>query len=581
MQIPVIQYISPNSQHLERFADRAETYFEGQTLVYTFRDGPKALKFLRDFQAKGKEVTVCIVEDTESGNRGIDLLTQVYKQSPTTRTVLLANLKNTEDVGRAKNKANLLRFVPPPFDMEQVLSAAQQGITDYSRSVELLEYTQMLQNLNTSIQSISGELNYDRLVNRILEYLITNTGADRAFLIRDMNGRLYLQAAIAKDEDQTAALAYQLENERKELSQTIVEQMNAEMENATQGFRKSDTIVSPVEKKEARYGYLMLEMVDEKSFFSRNHLQILEMMANQMRISLENVDLYTQLENQQRKLEENIQLLEQKNEDVVSSIVYAERIQKATFPSNELIQHYIPRHFVLFQPREIVSGDFYWFGAWEDKFLLAVADCSSYGVPGAFLSLLSTNYLNRAVNEYQITEPAAILEFIDMQLQQDLKQGKSTKADEEEDIAYQSIQIALCMYDPAAEVLVYCGAGLPMYLIREGHFFEAPSNDQRLGNQSRKQVFEARQLTLQPNDQIYLLTDGLANHLATKESAETGWESIQQLLSDIWNLPVEEQREAIRARVKETTANAERQRDDITVLGLRFSSVQEPQETAS
>ena len=153
--------------------------------------------------------------------------------------------------------------------------------------------------------------------------------------------------------------------------------------------------------------------------------------------------------------------IEFQHKEITDSIHYAERIQKAIIPSINVVNEFLPNHFIIFRPRDIVSGDFYWFGKADDTLVLVVADCTGHGVPGAFMSMLGISLLNKIVNEQRITSPEAILQALRHDIVQSLQQRiDGTNKD--------GMDIAICTLNIGSGQLLFAGANNPVYLCSKG-----------------------------------------------------------------------------------------------------------------
>ncbi len=180
--------------------------------------------------------------------------------------------------------------------------------------------------------------------------------------------------------------------------------------------------------------------------------------------------------------------IQEQKEDILRSIHYAKRIQSAILPPISLVQSYLPECFVLYQPKDIVAGDFYWIEKSENKILLAVADCTGHGVPGAMISVICNNALNRAVREYGLTDPGEILaKTRDIVISQ---------FDKSEDEVHDGMDIALCAID--GHVLKFAGANNPLWLIRGEELREIEADKAPIGKFITSKPFHTHEFKLEP-----------------------------------------------------------------------------------
>ncbi len=253
--------------------------------------------------------------------------------------------------------------------------------------------------------------------------------------------------------------------------------------------------------------------------------------------------------------------LEEKNKDITDSIRYAKRIQNAILPPQESFTE----TFILFKPKDIVSGDFYWLARTEKKQLIAAVDCTGHGVPGAFMSIIGHNSLNKIVKEYHISEPAAILDQLNRELIQTLHQQS------EEDEVKDGMDIALISIDIETRELEFSGAYNPLYHIRNGELNEIKGDRTAIGRTSQQvQKFTNHSVKLQKGDMVYIFSDGYADQFGGPEGKKFKYSTLKKLLMDIREKPLGEQRNILDSTLEEWKGRLE-QLDDILIIGCRIS----------
>lgn len=268
---------------------------------------------------------------------------------------------------------------------------------------------------------------------------------------------------------------------------------------------------------------------------------------------------------QKQKANEIIQLqkrlVEEKNKDITDSINYAKRIQEAILPAKELKYKLFPEAFVLFQPRDIVSGDFYWFAEKNEKKIIAAADCTGHGVPGAFMSMIGNAFLNEIINANGVTSPAEILDQLRTQVISALKQNNEENKD--------GMDISILSFDDKAMTVEYAGANNPMWLIRNGELTEFKADKQPIGFYTgRQNSFTNHKIELQKNDSVYIFTDGYADQFGGEKGKKFKYKKLQDLLVEIQKETMTEQENILRKKMTEWKGNLE-QVDDILIIGVR------------
>lgn len=253
--------------------------------------------------------------------------------------------------------------------------------------------------------------------------------------------------------------------------------------------------------------------------------------------------------------------IDEKNREITSSITYALRIQTAILPQQKVVKQHLPDSFILYKPKDIVAGDFYWMETAGNRILFAACDCTGHGVPGAIVSVVCHNALNRAVREFGLTQPAAILDKTALLV-------KDNFSNSEEDIK-DGMDVSLCAYDPQTGKLEWAGANNPLWLFRKDGLLETKANKQPVGAHDNYAAFTNHTLSLDPGDSIYLFTDGYADQFggATGQKKLTK-KGFRDLLLSVQGKSMEEQ-QFILDRFHLDYRNGLEQIDDILVIGVK------------
>jgi serine phosphatase RsbU (regulator of sigma subunit) len=255
-------------------------------------------------------------------------------------------------------------------------------------------------------------------------------------------------------------------------------------------------------------------------------------------------------------------LVEEKNHEITDSINYAKRIQSSLLPPLEEIHAALPNSFVLFKPKDIVSGDFYWFHKTNDSVLLAAADCTGHGVPGAFMSMLNSDKLNEAVSSS--TDVSKILQLVNIGLKKALRQS------EKEDSTRDGMDIALVSFNKETTKLEYSGANRPIWIIRNGkkEIEETKATKIAIGGLTEdEQTFTKHAIDLQKGDTVYIFTDGFADQFSPDDK-KLMTKKFKETLYLIQDKNMEEQKAFLNTFIENWKGNME-QTDDILVIGVR------------
>jgi serine phosphatase RsbU (regulator of sigma subunit) len=265
------------------------------------------------------------------------------------------------------------------------------------------------------------------------------------------------------------------------------------------------------------------------------------------------------------------ELLQEKNKEIMDSMLYARRIQNALFASDELLKEHLGEHFVLYKPREVVSGDFFWATKisnekQEDRFVLCVADCTGHGVPGAFMSLLNIAFLNESVNERKLHSPEKIFG----QVRKDLAHTLRMEGNEE---SRDGMDAVLCSFDLNMQRMDFSCANNPLVIVRNGVLLEFPADKMPVGYHfGKKSDFTLQSAELLPGDMIYLFSDGYADQFGGPVGDKAGkkfkYANLKKLFREFASLPAEVQHKKFLDTIENWKGDLE-QIDDILMVGIR------------
>jgi len=281
---------------------------------------------------------------------------------------------------------------------------------------------------------------------------------------------------------------------------------------------------------------------------------------------------------------EQKQFIENIHEEVTSSIRYAKRIQGALMTAKDQLDEILGEHFIYFKPRDIVSGDFYWTTQITTRrhaplLIVAVADCTGHGVPGAFMSMLGISYLNEIVRKEEVTNSADVLNHLRESVISSLKQKNNSKFNSSEQNVVDGMDISLCVLDAGTLKLQFSGANNPLYIIRSNSdltTFQKLSNLEELkGNKMpiavylHMEPFTFQEIQLNKGDLIYLFSDGYADQFGGPSNKKFKYKALKELLLNNSQMPMCKQKEII-----ETTFNnwkgKNKQIDDVTIMGIKI-----------
>ena len=329
--------------------------------------------------------------------------------------------------------------------------------------------------------------------------------------------------------------------------------------------------------------------------FNHGDIETFNSIAGFLSSALTNHSLYTSLSEAkktvedynvtlEKRVEESTQTINEKNEklqefntEITNSITYAKRIQNAILPHETTIAKFLPESYIMYLPKDIVAGDFYWLEEYQGLTLFAAADCTGHGVPGALVSVVCHNALNRSVREYNLTKPGAILD-------KTREMVIDTFSNSDENIK-DGMDASLCCYDPKTQILTFSGANNSLYLIRENrddivhelkdvvsdtHYLREVKGDrQPVGKYEFGKPFQTHAIQIEKGDQIVIYSDGFADQFGGDNGKKLKYKRFKELLLSFQNDAMASQYQKLSDFFEEWCGDNE-QIDDVIVMGVKF-----------
>lgn len=432
-------------------------------------------------------------------------------------------------------------------------------------------------------QTLSQEVKIEHLIEKMLHIVIENTGAEKGYLIEMHQGELWIKAVgdanIAQVIDQPKLLSQSKDVPASLVNYVVRSQQVVVIDHASkdekfandayiQAAQPKSVLCYPVYRMSELSTLFYLENNLVAGAFTPKRLEVLNTLSSQMAISIENALLYENLEHKvkERTTELNQALKEIKftNRQIMDSIQYAKRIQQAILISEKKLAETFKDFFVLYLPKDVVSGDFYWMNQTSTHIILAVVDCTGHGVPGAFMSMIGNALLNEIINEKHIYDPAKILMLLHKGVRQALKQDETDNAD--------GMDICLCCleYQGAQVQVQFAGAKRPLYYISQRTLGELPGDRKSIAGWrgEYERTFIKHKLRLQRGDTLYLGTDGYADTPNPKRKNFTH-KRLKKLLVELMDMPLATQQQRLLKALQDYQQDA-KQRDDITLVGIKL-----------
>jgi len=273
-----------------------------------------------------------------------------------------------------------------------------------------------------------------------------------------------------------------------------------------------------------------------------------------------------EIEKQKNAAEESRDEIAHQQKEIESSILYAKRIQNAILPPNAMIQKLLPQNFILFKPRDIVSGDYYWMAEKDNKVFFAAADCTGHGVPGAFMSMLGVSFLNDIVNTDEVLTSSMVLDRLRLKVIKALHQTGEVHE------AKDGMDIALCILDREKLQLQFSGAFNPLYIVRDEEIIQVNADRMPIGiyeYDAEEKLFTTQNVDVKKGDGLYVFSDGYADQFGGRRGKKFMTGRFKKILIKIKDLPMEEQRLYLDNTIEKWRDGVSDQIDDILVIGVR------------
>lgn len=480
---------------------------------------------------------------------------------------------------------DLISENPIPFDFSKTVSGTITLSNTTTTNATQLKASSSLdfQSVLKSSSAISGEIQIESLLHKVMNIMIENAGAERGILILKKDGKLFVEAEGSISSQDVNVLTNIPLSDYPKISSSLVYYAERTKEpivlsNAIKDdrFNKEEyvyrnniisVLCAPILKQGELTGILYLENNLSEAAFSEDRFQVIKVLASQAAISIDNAMLYANMEqkveDRTRELALANEELGEKNRHITDSINYAKTIQEAILPSKSLMAVSFPDFFITFRPKDIVSGDFYWFTVTDEYFFVAAVDCTGHGVPGAFMSMIGSSLLNQVVKELKITDPAGILHHLNLYVRKALKQ------DIKEDASRDGMEICLCRFNKSFTEVQFSGGHRPLFIMEDSEFITIKGDRDSIGGKDRgERVFttHAYQIKKDKKTSIYLSTDGFQDQ-PNPEGKKIGSKGLQTMIQSFSHLDGFGQKEKFESEL-DAHSGSEQQRDDVTLIGV-------------
>ncbi len=502
------------------------------------------------------------------GKEKIGIISALINQS-----VVYNNLKQYDaSVKNLKEALDLAREMNDPVQMRScygMLSETYQKAGNIKQSMYYYDYFRTFNDIVISkrIKKSRNELKNERLHRELAELEKRNKELELSKTEKKLEETKYEVKIYSKNQRELLETLSKQEMSLRIVKQEAVisEFENEKLKNEKKRQRNIIAIISIALIIIAVFSLFLFRLYRQKNKYNKLLL-------------LKNAEIHQQkeeIETQKEELERSNTIIAQKNESITQSINYAKYIQTAMLNRKEFFSNFISESFIFFMPRDIVSGDFYWYAKIKEKIFIIVSDCTGHGVPGAFISMAGNNLLTDIIEHQNIHDPADILFNLNKGIVEALNQKHSDNSD--------GMDIAICVIDEKNKKLEYAGAKAPIIVFQNNELNYVEPDRKSIGgieyllrNKKEKIKERIKQFTTKEIDisnietSIYMFSDGIIDQFDKTNNKKFSRKRLKETLREIQNLSMEEQKKELQRIYSEWKGRNE-QTDDMTIIGFKLS----------
>lgn len=588
---PTFLYVESNRSDLDYIQRLYSLHLVEQFDFKTAKSADDGLRCVERLLSDSREIAMVVAGQTLSDSRGDVFLSKVYERWPHSIRILIAERDETYSE-KILEEAKVYRVLSKPVDNINFKGSLLEAARHYLQRQELSEKSKILTELHRASLSLTGEIHIDKLLHKLMRIVIDNADAVNGYIILEReDGALFIEAEGRRGSYSTKVESIEI-NDFGPVCPAIVEYARKLRENvilndalneglfATHPFIRKNLcrsiLCTPLIYQGRFYGLLYLDNPDKTYAFSPFSTELFRLLSAPSAIAIQNARLYGFLESrvEERTREVNRQkeeisrqhdVIAQKNDDIMNSIRYARRIQDAYLPKVSDVKKVFPDSFIYYKPKDVVSGDFFWFSKKLSKTILVAADCTGHGIPGAFMTVMANTLLRQIVEIEGIFKPEQILYQLHLRVKIALQQEYSDEVNKD------GMDMAVCQIDVVRRKLLYSGANRPLLLIRNKEIIEFKPDKYGVGGVQNEDVrdFTPHVLELEDGDTIYLFSDGYQDQIGEEINKRFRSKRFYNLLLDVQDREMDHQRLLLDAELRHWRGDME-QTDDIVVIGVRF-----------
>lgn len=487
--------------------------------VETAGDAYEALEI---WEENKDNIALVISDQIMPGMKGDELLIQLHQKSPLMKKILLTGQSSMEAIQNAINKADLYRFLSKPWNKTDLILTVKEAINLYKKERSIQEQNQILQSLYLSSKEVQKATNSNQLFE-LVEQLVTK------------NTEPLFQLIYKPEESLVCLFSGKEEYNRESIQLKIIALIHEFLPKLQQD---SFIVISSKEDIDGIPWKVIIKISEKKLWFlgyqkiKDAELEWLKLFSENVKIQLQRCLLFESLEQKVEERTQEVQqqanLIQEQHQDILQSIQYANRIQKAILPKINLQNCPLKFHYI-YQPKDVVSGDFYWYKNLGNHILFGLGDCTGHGVPGAMLSTLSVSILNQLLVDYQKNSKQEINFQVNEFLNQFAQNFSDSLSQSNGYHAKDGLELGIFLLNLETLELQYSGANMDLWIIRNYQLIELEGSKQSIeGWNITKKTYNGYSFKCEVNDFLILFTDGIPDQFGGDQCKKYGYKKLRE-----------------------------------------------------
>ncbi|MFN7708212.1 MAG: SpoIIE family protein phosphatase [Sphingobacteriia bacterium] len=542
---PVIMCVDDEKVVLDSLISQLNYHLGDEFEVEIAQSGDEALELFSELLDEGNDVALVISDQLMPGLKGDELLIKLHQLKPEMLKILLTGQASAEAVGRAINQAKLYRFISKPWDKNDLLLTIEEAVNSYKQSRQISMKNQLTAGIFHAGQELNRITQVDKLCQQITRLLVENTGAERCSVVLmddAQQGAAFTLDAFGRQE----AIRFKMGEANDRVPVVVLGQAATheqllvvdkgmsppwDTDPYVQTFNPGSMCCLPLLHDSELIGLLYLERTSDTGYFTAERVEFVNLFAQQAAVSLANARLLEQLEQKveirTKEVTAQKEIIEEKNRDILDSILYASRIQQAILPNPEVATDNFRDFLLMYRPKDIISGDFYYLNQVADRVVLAAVDCTGHGVPGAMLATLGYNMLDNLVLQDPQAAPGCILNALNERVKRRLRKDADGRQSAD------GMDIALASYEPETQTLHYAGANRNLYILRKGEMLEYKADRWPIGGSllhTGEHEFSTQSIQLEAGDRCFIFSDGITDQFCKKNEQKFGIKRLKEFI---------------------------------------------------